>query len=1113
MKNFKKLFAIVATAAMLTTMVNTSTFAAGYSDELQGAYDYAYGIGATTQSTIDSANMYGNLIRAHAAKILVNYAKEVLNRTPDTSVEVNFSDIADQSTELQGYIVEAAQLGIMGVNPDGSVADKFNPNGVVTRAQFGTVLSRILYGDKNEGGTPYYMNHLNALKDAGIMKNVSNPDATEVRGYVFLMLQRAAEGTDVSETCSQPDVIFACTLGTSACPEECKDAVVDEEANGNLGVKLAASEGAEVPYGVSSLPVATYKFTADEDVRIDSITFKLAGVVTKTDVTNLTLFKDGTRISKTSATWDSTASTYTVNISNGYTVKAGEPVEFAVNATIANLSGAGGSKFTVALTSVDSTAEDVDYASDLTSETFKVLSKANDSIEFASFTSATDVKSGEEGAELFDFTLKNNNTQSATFKTITFKQVGSIDMEDLSNFKLIADGEVIATTESANGKYVGFSIEDGYAIDDKSNQTFTVKADVTGGAGETIDFDVESVSDLVVLGDTYDAPLLNAGLPATGLTAIDVSAGKVTVTKVIADAGDLVSNTDNIFVGAFKIENNADKDLSFQKLSLSLTNTGTTGFLETVKVRLGSTSASPVELTQSGSKAFYYENDLDKTIKGNGSLTVYVYVDTLETGMDGKNIKLSLPQGSLYIEESQNDTPVIDISYPSDWALVEGKDSSLTLTNVALGNKTFSKGTSEIDAVSFKIKAGTTAGAKIKKLTFTTSGNAVTTDTIKGARLYNGTTEIAASVKTNGQIVVDDDFTIAAGKTAALVLKVDLASNPKVTTGVQYILSTGNVSAEDTTSDKNTLYTDKAGVGRVISVISAGTITTSYDDVDNNQYNKTILAGESKVVAEYNVYSKYEAAKVKTLTVNFTGAIQSSVNDIEVYYGDKLVAQDPEWTSSSVAVFKDLTDFTTELTDTALTIKVVSKTITEDGGVSVANTKISSIVLADVTGKDSGEIISGASLTISSASKAFSIVPVSVTAAVTTKGTTVGNFSLTTTAGSNTTSSGAVAKATITKVVFDLDGNNGGLTKLTLKDANGTVLGSGDISASDSMKEITLDSGKVLSNGTATWSIAATLSGSINTPTYNVALNKVVYTTAGSEFTSELGTSVNILSK
>jgi hypothetical protein len=62
----------------------------------------------------------------------------------------------------------------------------------VTRAEFGTVLSRALYGTKYEWWTPYYINHLLALKAAGIMNNILDPEhMLELRGYVMLMLMRA----------------------------------------------------------------------------------------------------------------------------------------------------------------------------------------------------------------------------------------------------------------------------------------------------------------------------------------------------------------------------------------------------------------------------------------------------------------------------------------------------------------------------------------------------------------------------------------------------------------------------------------------------------------------------------------------------------------------------------------------------------------------------------------------------------------------------------------------------------------------------------------------------------------------------------------------------------
>lgn len=79
---------------MLATMVPT-TFAATYSDELEGAYDYAYENGITTMDSIDNANMYGSLTRIALAKMIANYAMDVLGLTPDTDKECSFPDVSD----------------------------------------------------------------------------------------------------------------------------------------------------------------------------------------------------------------------------------------------------------------------------------------------------------------------------------------------------------------------------------------------------------------------------------------------------------------------------------------------------------------------------------------------------------------------------------------------------------------------------------------------------------------------------------------------------------------------------------------------------------------------------------------------------------------------------------------------------------------------------------------------------------------------------------------------------------------------------------------------------------------------------------------------------------
>ena len=157
-----------------------------YSQDLNKAYLYAYNIGITTIPTIQQANMEWNLLRSHMAKMMVNYAMKILWKVPNTFLTCAFKDIENQTAELKNYIKLACQLWLMGVG-----IDNFYPWASVTRAEFWTVFSRALRGNMYNESVPYYLEHLNALKQAWVMNKIDTPSMKELRGYVMLMLMRA----------------------------------------------------------------------------------------------------------------------------------------------------------------------------------------------------------------------------------------------------------------------------------------------------------------------------------------------------------------------------------------------------------------------------------------------------------------------------------------------------------------------------------------------------------------------------------------------------------------------------------------------------------------------------------------------------------------------------------------------------------------------------------------------------------------------------------------------------------------------------------------------------------------------------------------------------------
>lgn len=198
-----------------------------YSLELTNAYLRAHAYGITTAPTIEQANMTGTLKRKNLAKMISEFTLQFTDKKPDVSKKCIFSDMSKESKEMQIYSILACQLGLMWLEEDGTTPKKtFNPNTLVSRAQFGVVLSRLLFGDtynikegeralfvKIENGiktfiskiwnilmrqsvTPslqlvWYAKHLQALKTYDIMRKIDKPTVLERKWYVMLMLMRA----------------------------------------------------------------------------------------------------------------------------------------------------------------------------------------------------------------------------------------------------------------------------------------------------------------------------------------------------------------------------------------------------------------------------------------------------------------------------------------------------------------------------------------------------------------------------------------------------------------------------------------------------------------------------------------------------------------------------------------------------------------------------------------------------------------------------------------------------------------------------------------------------------------------------------------------------------
>jgi len=154
--------------------------------------------------TIESANMNGNVKRSEMAKMVGQFVEYYANNiSRDYSKNCNFKD-GKIWGDLQDRMVTICQMGIMGQDGNGGTLSYFRPYDTVTRAEFWTLLSRVLRWDRYDGANPYYEDHLIKLKQEGVIVSIYNPQHIEKRGDIMEMLQKASKiskpETTVSET-------------------------------------------------------------------------------------------------------------------------------------------------------------------------------------------------------------------------------------------------------------------------------------------------------------------------------------------------------------------------------------------------------------------------------------------------------------------------------------------------------------------------------------------------------------------------------------------------------------------------------------------------------------------------------------------------------------------------------------------------------------------------------------------------------------------------------------------------------------------------------------------------------------------------------------------------
>jgi len=218
-----------------------------YNEEQITAYEWAYENGITTINDIEKARLSDGLTRAELAKMMSQYMTKVLGKTPTTGEKANYADVDESLGDLADFIEIAYAYKIMWINADWTPLKNFNPKGKVTRAEYATVFSRVLFWDKyNKTEWKYYENHIKALKEAGILSN-TEPTIQEMRGWVMLMMYRSTNANLETSTEESTETLVGIANPASVyCEEQGGTLSIVEDAEGNQSGMCKLANGTEV---------------------------------------------------------------------------------------------------------------------------------------------------------------------------------------------------------------------------------------------------------------------------------------------------------------------------------------------------------------------------------------------------------------------------------------------------------------------------------------------------------------------------------------------------------------------------------------------------------------------------------------------------------------------------------------------------------------------------------------------------------------------------------------------------------------------------------------------------------------------------------------------------
>ena len=657
-----------------------------------------------------------------------------------------------------------------------------------------------------------------------------------------------------------------------------------------------------VGQGIGILGQFTFTNTTASPVNVTGLSFKRTGVSNDSTIDNVYLYNGVTRLTDSAGI---SSGAFSFSDANAlFTIPANSSYVVSVRADIDNNADASGQQVGVQLTGVTSpTTLDSSVQFPISSgyQTISAATMARVTFDANVSPSGSTFVSPQTSYPIWQDTVEVDKDTNLT--SLKFTNLGSIDSSNVQNVRLYVDGTQVggALSKISADRTVVFDLSSSPVLLNDQAHTIKVLADITGGAGRTLQLSIQRSSDVMLVDNQLNQPVRPtfSGTASSGVVTINSVGGSSSTqgvsvsTDPASPSSDVAKNASNVKLASF------DFLASGENVKISDLFVTSNTPLENGKIRVNGVQIGSSHNIASSTVGTDFGLGSSLVLQAGVSTRVDIYADT--RNISNSSVIVGLAAGSANAQglSSLNNVDVPGIA-------VNGNQVNLSASSLmasaasGYGSQAIVPGTNNAKLGEFNLSTGSTEGVTVNTIALSlASSTEVTNLTLKDSTGNQIGTVITTPNDSSNSFNVS--LNIPASSTKTIGVYGNILSNAVLSSVIKATVLTTTTGVGNTTGTSASvasatgLQNITVGTGSISAAVGAG-----------DPYSAIVVAGSSSVnVGQFTFYAINSTYSVQNLDVQInsgTGADITTASLVDAS-GNVIATQS---VSGNVAQFRGL---------------------------------------------------------------------------------------------------------------------------------------------------------------------------------------------------------------